>query len=79
MRDEQQCTLSPLPTNNSAADWPLSKLKSVLKRQRSCQTSSPQLAMQANISKTSIKLDQKYFGSHSKVKLDDEIVNGING
>ena len=44
---EQKSDLSPLTTNNFAADFPLSQLinKSVLKRQRSCQTSSPQLAM----------------------------------
>ena len=36
IRDEQKSALSPLTNNDFAADVPLSKLKSVLKRQRSC-------------------------------------------
>lgn len=69
---------SPTKTN-FAGDIPLEKQKLLVKRQRNCQTSSPVQAMQAfNNSKSSIKLDPKYFGSHSKVNLNDKIFNSLN-
>ena len=78
--DSQGGPLSPQTSNQFLANrlTDIEKLKSALKRQRSCQTSSPS-SMQMNFQKT-YKLDQKNFGSHSKPNLlNENIINQING